>query len=131
MHAGRKYTLREISRWTRRETFVFFLLASIPTALYAIANCKWLALPWLPIAMVGTAVAFVTGFKNNASYARLWEARQIWGAIVNASRAWAVFTINSIPDPALRQRVFHRHFAWYRLFGKGIWTNCLHAKPLR
>ena len=128
MHAGRKYTLKEITLWTRRETFLFLFFAAIPTALYALANCKWLALPWLPIAMVGTAVAFVTGFKNNASYARLWEARQIWGAIVNSSRVWAIFTINSIPDPASRQRLFLRHFAWltalrYQLREERSWEN--------
>jgi len=37
---------------------------------------------------VGTAVAFYVGFKNNSSYDRLWEARKIWGAIVNSSRMW-------------------------------------------
>ena len=26
--------------------------------------------------------------KNNHSYDRLWEARKIWGDIVNSSRAW-------------------------------------------
>jgi len=39
--------------------------------------------------MIGVAVAFYLGFKNNASYDRVWEARKIWGAIVNASRSWA------------------------------------------
>jgi hypothetical protein len=32
---------------------------------------RWLLLPWLPIALLGTAVAFVVGFKNNASYGKL------------------------------------------------------------
>ncbi|MBK8583498.1 MAG: hypothetical protein IPL86_17320 [Flavobacteriales bacterium] len=41
--------------------------------------------PWLPIALVGTAVAFLVGFKNNASYGRMWEARMAWGSIGNSS----------------------------------------------
>ena len=42
--------------------------------------------PRLPLSVIGTAVAFHIGFKNNSSYDRMWEARKIWGAIVNSSR---------------------------------------------
>jgi putative membrane protein len=112
MHAGRRYSLLEVSRWTRRETLGFLLISSVPTLLYALAGWKWLALPWLPIALIGTAVAFVTGFKNNASYGRVWEARTIWGGIVNTSRAWAVLVTDCVPSPSVRARLFYRHFAW-------------------
>ena len=47
-------------------------------------------IPWVPISVIGTAVAFYVGFKNNQSYDRLWEARKIWGGIVNASRSWTI-----------------------------------------
>jgi putative membrane protein len=30
------------------------------------------------------------GFKNNASYDSMWEARKAWGAIVNGSRSWGI-----------------------------------------
>jgi len=84
----------------------------------------WLTIPWVPIALVGTAVAFITGFKNNATYDRLWEARQIYGAIVNTSRAWGILVIDFVTDKqtkaalsqeALRSvhtRLMHRHIAW-------------------
>jgi ion channel-forming bestrophin family protein len=78
MHAGRHYSLRELIVWPRRETFVFLLLATVPTLLHIYLGWASLIIPWLPIALVGTAVAFLTGFKNSASYSRLWEARQIW-----------------------------------------------------
>ena len=48
-------------------------------------------LPWLPISIIGTAVAFYVGFKNNSAYARMWEARKIWGAIINSSRSWGMY----------------------------------------
>ncbi len=67
--------------------------------LYA-TGWSWLTVPWLPIALIGTAVAFITGFKNNASYARLWEARQIWGGIVNTSRSFGVMACDYLlPEP--------------------------------
>lgn len=124
MHAGRRFTLREVLYWTRRDIYWFLALAILPTLLYEVVGWKWLTLPWVPIALVGTAVAFITGFRNNASYDRLWEARQIYGAIVNSSRAWGIQVIDlvttrhakgPVSDDDLQRihtRLIHRHLAW-------------------
>lgn len=48
-------------------------------ALYALGDLAFLRVPFLPIATIGTAVAFYVGFKNNAAYERFWEGRKIWG----------------------------------------------------
>lgn len=53
---------------------------------------KWVAIPWLPVSLIGTAVAFYVGFKNNQSYDRVWEARKVWGSIVNLSRSFGAAT---------------------------------------
>ncbi len=66
MHSGRNYSLKEVMIWTRRETVVFFLLAVLPTLAYQLAGWHWLTLPWLPIALIGTGVAFITGLKKTA-----------------------------------------------------------------
>jgi ion channel-forming bestrophin family protein len=55
---------------------------------YLYLEWKWVAIPWLPVSLIGTAVAFYVGFKNNQSYERLWEARKVWGSIVNLSRSF-------------------------------------------
>ena len=112
MHTGRHYSLKEVAIWTRRETLLFLAVATVPTALHVLAGWTWLGVSWLPIALVGAAVAFITGFKNNASYARTWEARQIWGAIVNSSRTWGILVCALIDDQEARRRLFYRHFAW-------------------
>jgi putative membrane protein len=44
-------------------------------------------LPALPTLM-GAATAFFIGFNNNQAYSRWWEARTIWGGLVNDSRSW-------------------------------------------
>lgn len=90
MIASKKFGLVEVLKWTKVEIIIFIFIAAIPTILYDVLGYKWLAIPWLPVALVGTAVAFLIGFRNNASYDRLWEARKIWGAIVNSSRAWGI-----------------------------------------
>src|SRR3954453_22182477 len=112
MHTGRYYSLMDVATWTRRETGMFVLISGALTALYALADWTWLMLPWQPVAVIGTAVAFITGFKNNASYGRLWEARQAWGAIVNASRTFGILVLDFIPDQSARTRILYRHFAW-------------------
>ena len=111
MHAGRHYSFQEIAVWTSRETLIFLLAGTIPTLLAQLAGWTWLTLPWLPIALIGTAVAFITGFKNSASYTRLGEARQIWGDIHSSSRAWGMLVLD-LPPNVSRKRLVHRHIAW-------------------
>jgi putative membrane protein len=73
----------------------------------------WLATPWVPVALVGTAAAFIVGFKNTQTYNRLWEARQIWGAIVNSSRSWGIMVKDFVKaDPEIHRELIYRHCAW-------------------
>jgi len=66
------------------------VLGIVPVLGYQIANQKWLGIPWTVVALLGTATAFIVGFKNLQTYNRAWEARQIWGDILSASRAWGI-----------------------------------------
>jgi len=90
-----RYSLVELLLWTRWETLVFLLLGGGVTALHHLAGFNFLQLPWAPIAIIGTAVAFIIGFQNNAAYGRIWEARKIWGGIVNVSRSFG-FKVNEM-----------------------------------
>ena len=119
MHAGSHYTLKEFLLWTRREIYVLLMLALVPTVLYQCLDWHWLAVPWVPITLVGTAAAFIVGFKNTQTYNRLWEARQIWGAIVNTSRAWGMMAKDCIISPnatsdtkVIHRQLIYRHVAW-------------------
>ncbi len=113
MHAGRHYTVREVVLWTRFAIILFLLIATVPTVAWVVFDQHWLVLPWQPVALVGTAVAFVTGFQNNAAYARLWEARQIYGSIVDLSRTWAVQVLDQTSaSAAVKKQLVERHLAW-------------------
>ena len=126
MHAGRRYSIFQTLRWTKKYIFYFLILDSIPVLLYLYADIYWLHIPWQPISLIGIAVAFYLGFKNNSAYERLWEARKIWGGIVNASRSFTVmardFINNDHADPtyedeelkAFSKALVHRHVAWLR-----------------
>jgi putative membrane protein len=72
-------------------------------------------LPWEPISVIGIAVAFYLGFKNNSSYDRTWEARKIWGGIVNNSRSFGAQVVSFVHGDdavAIRKELIYRHTAW-------------------
>lgn len=48
-----------------------------------------IALPFSIAAILGSALAIFIAFRNNTSYSRWWEARTLWGGIVNSSRVMA------------------------------------------
>lgn len=124
MFTQRKFPLRGMIKWTRRDIYKFIIIGAIPVFLYKGLGLYWLHLPWLPIGVVGTAVAFIVSFKNNASYDRLWEARKIYGGIVNASRSFTLMVNDFISntyatDPLsdgelfkIRKELIMRHVAW-------------------
>lgn len=119
-----RYSTRDMARWTRRETILFLLYALVVTVLYDYLGFVFLDVPWTPIALIGTAVAFIIGFQNSAAYGRIWEARKIWGGMVNASRTWGMFVKNMISNEytanpmsekeinAHVKKLIYRHIAW-------------------
>ena len=148
MYTKPRYSLKDMLQWTRAETLLFLAIAAVPVILYEVFGQKWLHVPWLPVALVGTAVAFVISFQNNASYDRVWEARKIWGGIVNASRAWGImvnhFITNEVAEePAsdtelgsIRRELIFRHVAWltalrHAMRQKRPWEHHLQQKSNR
>ncbi|MCK8521802.1 hypothetical protein M0D21_09480 [Aquimarina sp. D1M17] len=107
------------------------LWSTLGALLYHFTKWRWLEVPWEPITVIGTAVAFYVGFKNNNAYDRLWEARKIWGAIVNSSRTWSInvkgyvsnqFTETDVEEKILKKyqsTLVLRHIGWlYTLRGQ-------------
>jgi len=140
MITSKKVGFKDVLKWTKTEIIIFIFIAAIPTILYDILDYKWLAIPWLPVALVGTAVAFLIGFRNNASYDRLWEARKIWGAIVNSSRAWGIMIKDLVTDKHVDDKLskeelhtihtnfIYRHIGWlaalrFQLGQSRVWEN--------
>ena len=112
MHTGKSYRLFEFLDWTRRDICVLIILAIVPVVAYQAGNLKWLGIPWTVVALLGTATAFIVGFKNLQSYNRTWEARHIWGDIVSNSRAWGTISRDSFDNPEKSRELVYRHLAW-------------------
>lgn len=112
MHSGKSYKLSEFIVWTRRNIYKTLFIGIVPVVLYEVADLKWLAIPWTVVSLLGTATAFIVGFKNTQTYNRTWEARQIWGAILNSSRAWGTMSRDFLSNADKTKELFYRHFAW-------------------
>jgi len=112
MHTGRSYALSEFLVGTRRSIYVLIALGVVPVVLYEILGLKWVGIPWTAVALLGTATAFVVGFKNIQTYNRTWEARQIWGEIVSSSRAWGTMSRDFLNDLVKSKELIYRHLAW-------------------
>ena len=129
MHAGKRFTFKQVVYWTRRDIYLLAIISTIPTALYYFFDIKWLVIPWVAIGLVGTAAAFIVGFKNTQTYNRLWEARQIWGAIINSSRTLGLMARDFINEDIFESRkIIYRHIAWltalrYQMREPRAWEN--------
>ncbi len=102
---------------------------------YQYLDWRWVAIPWLPVSLIGTAVAFYVGFKNNQSYDRSWEARKVWGGIVNLSRSFGAATRAYVSDTFAKKTVsqgkvddekrtlIYRHIAWLYVLRHAMWQR--------
>lgn len=88
-------------------------------------------LPDLPVtiaAFLGTAISLILSFKLNQTYDRWWEARKVWGAIVNDSRTLvrqALAFTSGAPDAEgevdrMVRRLARRQIAWCHCLGQTL-----------
>ncbi|HNA64778.1 MAG: bestrophin family ion channel [Saprospiraceae bacterium] len=115
MNTSSHYKMHHFIPWTRTKIYKMLLLSILPTALFYFLGWNWLAIPWVPVALIGTATAFISGFKNTQTYNRTWEARQIYGSIINSSRTLGIMTkdfVRGDNEKELHKEILYRHFAW-------------------
>jgi ion channel-forming bestrophin family protein len=68
--------------------FILFLYsAAITLLMQGNGFMPFVSLPDLPLSLMGAALGIFLAFRTNSAYDRWWEARTIWGHIVNHSRS--------------------------------------------
>lgn len=81
-------------------------------------------IPKMPItipAFLGTSISVILSFKLSQSYDRWWEARKIWGSIVNDSRTLTIQIQSFAPvkDESIKN-ISYRQIAWCYSLGQAL-----------
>jgi putative membrane protein len=82
-------------------------------------------IPEMPIgipAFIGTAISVILSFKINQSYDRWWEARKVWGSIVNESRTFVLQLQSFVSKQKQDQikEIAYRQIAWCFSLGQSL-----------
>lgn len=86
------------------------------------------SLPIAYVSVLGGAISILLAFKNNSAYERWWEARTLWGALVNDTRTW-IRQVRTLPEPGgpdeaayaeWRERMILRHVAFLHALRAGL-----------
>ncbi|WP_206997521.1 bestrophin family protein [Trinickia mobilis] len=93
--------------------FAWDVLVTVAYFIKGIDN-RYISFPHLPLPLLGSAIAIYLTFRNNAAYARWWEARTLWGAMINYSRSFGreMQTLLPIEATALQRPLILRHIAY-------------------
>lgn len=89
MIVPRGWRLSQMLVYVGRPLLVLLLYDLAVVAAYKLLHWEWVALPHIPLSLFGSAIGIIVAFRNQSSYARWWEARMLWGALVNNSRSLA------------------------------------------
>jgi ion channel-forming bestrophin family protein len=147
MYTRKRVAFRHFWPFAWRSLTFFVLYSTAIVWLYTEFRWPFLSVPFVPIATIGTAVAFYVGFKNNSAYDRLWEGRRVWGSLTNASRSWAILVLdyitnlradNPLTESDLREHhrlLVYRHLAFLnalrlQLRSRAVWQEH-HGAELR
>lgn len=123
MYIKRNLPIRMVILLAWKHVLFFAVYSTAIVCAFKYLNWQFLTIPFLPISLIGTAVAFYIGFKNNSAYDRQWEARKIWGSIVNVSRTWGMQVLNFVNNEknasfgdleieAKHRELLYRHIAY-------------------
>ena len=103
---------RVVLFWQWRNTLYFTAMGSAVVAAHELLDARHVALPTLPLAVVGAALGIFVSFRTNSAYDRWWEGRKLWGRMINESRHWASQVAAYVGDEATRRALIHRHAAY-------------------
>jgi putative membrane protein len=93
---------------TARRSAVAATMAATVVVLDVLYDRAHLSIPSNYIALLGTAISLLLAFKNTQAYERWWEARRLWGEILNESRTLARLATSGEPAPWRRRLVLRQ-----------------------
>lgn len=102
MIVKRNFNPIKVVQYVKTE-LAFAITISVNVFLLHKLNVTSITLPFSISAILGSALAIFIAFRNNSSYSRWWEARTLWGGIINSSRVLARLIITFTDSHAHQQ----------------------------
>lgn len=82
-----------------RPLLLFALYSVTVVFIEVVVMRKDFEFPAVVLTVMGLALSVLLGFRNNTSYDRWWEARKLWGQLLNTSRSLLMLVNNwELPD---------------------------------
>lgn len=110
----------------RREVILITLYVTCIALLQYIFHLK-LAIPMTVPGLLVTVISLLLAFRANQAYDRWWEARIVWGGIVNDSRSFARQVVSFIDNAyesdekaEMETRLVNRQIAWAHSLGRAL-----------
>ncbi|UXX77799.1 hypothetical protein N7E81_10495 [Reichenbachiella carrageenanivorans] len=115
-----KIPLKYIFKSTFRDLFFVLCVALVSVGAYRYGDIA--DIPPNITGLVGTSISLVLAFKLGQSYDRWWEARKIWGAIVNDSRTLVIQIRSFTQGQSVEvvERMADRQIAWCYSLGQAL-----------
>ncbi|MFC6997524.1 bestrophin family protein [Rufibacter roseus] len=113
------------------EVLLVLLYALLVGVAYVNFHFTRISIPIAVPAMLGTILSLLLAFRSNQAYDRWWEARTLWGAIVNDSRTLSRQVLNFVDTPYnsvealyFKERFINRQIAWCYSLGQSLRGLC-------
>ncbi|TAE47043.1 MAG: hypothetical protein EAY69_07375 [Cytophagales bacterium] len=82
--------------YTRKQMSYALLLSFVVTFEYYLFGSSFLPNMTAAVSILGISLSFLLSFRNSAAYDRWWEARRIWGDLMNQTRSFATQVLTLI-----------------------------------
>ena len=129
MYISWNVPLKTWAAYLWKDVALITLYSGLIYILYTKFGFETIAIPLSIPTVLGTAISLFLGFRNNSAYNRWWEARKIWGAIVNDSRTLIRQAMGFIPDEFSGKKTAVKAMAFKRIAWCYALKNSLRKLP--
>ncbi len=107
------HTIRRLVGTTLKVALPLALLSYAALWLFRLASPGTLQLLYAKIGYILSAISIFIAFRVNQAYGRWWEARQLWGKLINESRSWGrLISTHFVSNPLLRRALVMRQILY-------------------
>jgi putative membrane protein len=116
MIVSRTHQFKRVFRSLGRHILALLAWDLLVVAIVKVLGWEWIAARDIPLAVYGSTIGIVVAFRNSSAYSRWWEARTVWGQIVNSSRNLARQVCRGLSQhpeiSAMQRKIVHHQIAF-------------------